>query len=503
MSKVQRVLLFVPPAYTFKHNIDINPMPTMGIGYLAAVLRKKGIEVKIFDSLIEGWTFREEINDVMIRVGTPFTQIEEIVREFKPDLVGVNMLFTKQKENAHKIFEIAKKVSPSIITVGGGPHATVMPEDVLADRNVDFVALGEGENTIIDLLEVIEGHKSVGELDGIAFRANGKNQVVPKTKFIMNLDDLPFPAWDLMQLEKYFELKMSHGARKRKRFSPIITSRGCSAKCTFCSAYRTWGRKFRVRSPENVLAEMSALKERYGIEELIFEDDNVTFDKARAKKIFGGMIERKLDFVWDTPNGVAAYSLDTELIQLMKKSGCYKLNLALESGNQEVLNKIIKKPLRLDRVKPLIEYAKKIKLDVGIFLIIGLPGEKIEQMYESFQLSADLGIYDPFISVATPYPGTELFEQCVSNGYLNSDFSTDDLFIRSFVISTEDWKGEQLRDVLANGYRYLLWQKLKNHPFKVFRFYVKAAINNPDKVLLKIRSYLKRINALFEKEVRS
>jgi len=493
MKKINKVLLLTPPAFTFKDAIDISPLPPMGLGYLAAVLRNKGLDVRIIDSLIEGWEEREEINDKEIRVGLHFSKIKEIIEEYNPDLIGINMLFTKQRSNAHKIFEIAKLVNPKIITVGGGAHATILPEDVLSDKNVDFVVMGEGENTISDLIEVIDGHKNIDALDGIAYKHNNDIKIVPKIKFITNLDEIPFPAWDLMKLEKYYGLEATHGKRKRKKFAPIITSRGCPARCVFCSAYKVWGRRYRQRSVENVLAEMKILKERYGIEELLFEDDNVTLNKVRAKEIFMGMIENKFNFVWDTPNGVAAYALDNELINLMKNSGCHKMNLAIESGNQEVLNKIIKKPVKLEKVRELILYAKKIKLDVGLYLIIGMPGEKIEQMRDTFKIAADLDIFDPHVSVATPYPGSELYDACVKNGYMGQQFTLDDLYIRSFSINTEDWTGEQIREVFKNGFKYLRCAYIKRHPIRKILYYFQVFIRHPFKSIIKIDSLIKNV----------
>src|SRR4030042_2354928 len=180
------------------------------------------------------------------------------------------------------------------------------------------------------------------------------------------------------------------------------------------------------------------------------------------------MIKEKLNFAWDTTNGIAAWTLNEILFDKMKKSGCYKVNLALESGSQYVLNNIIKKPLNLEKVKPLARYAKKIGLDVGIFLIMGLPGETESQMKESFKLAAELGIWHPFVSVATPYPGSELYDICLRKGYLNKNFSLDDLFIRSFSISTEDWDGARLKEIFKEGRKFLLLSYLKSQPLKFF-----------------------------------
>jgi len=191
------------------------------------------------------------------------------------------------------------------------------------------------------------------------------------------------------------------------------------------------------------------------------------------------MIEKEFNFAWDTPNGVAAYALTEPTIMKMKKSGCYQLNLALESGSQYVLDNIIKKPLKLHKVKPLIEYANKIGLNTSVFFIIGMPGETLDQIRETFRLAEELEIYHPFISVATPYPGTELYDSCVKNGYIDPDFNFDNLFIRSFCITTKDWNGEDLKRALKEGLRYLLRAKYRKHPSMLIKDGFRRFLNSP------------------------
>ena len=476
--KIKKVLLITPPAITLR-KYDINPLPPLGLAYIGAVLEREGIKVKVVDSLIEGWHSRRFIDGKIVIVGLDFKEIENIINSYQPDIVGISALFTKQRNNAHQIAAIVKKIDKSIITTMGGAHPTACPEMVMEDRNVDFVVIGEGEQTIIELVDFVEGRKTAADLDGVALRSNGNVKVIPKTKFIENLDELPFPARHLLGMEKYFGLSQSHGSRKRKRFSPIITSRGCPAQCTFCSAHKVWGHKFRVRSPENIIQEMKYIKETYGIEEILFEDDNTTLDVRRASRIFDLMIEEKLQFVWDTPNGVAAFALDKPLIKKMADSGCYCFNLAIESGNQEHLRQIIKKPLNLGRVPPLVEYARDLGLDVNIFLVMGMPGETEEMMWDSFKMSARLGIYHPFISIATPYPGTELYETSRAKGYLRSDFTFDDLYIRGFSVNTPEWDTDKLKRIYKEGRRWLLLQSLKRDPLKVISIATKKVWENP------------------------
>jgi len=480
--QLNRILLMAPPAFTNRAPRDINPLPPMGLGYLASIAERLGIQVKILDCLIHGWKHEEYVNEDLVRVGLSDKDIQEQIMQFKPEMVGINCQFSREYKIYHQMFSLIKNINPRIIVVAGGAHATVCPEEVLSDDNCDYLLLGEAEESFHELIMAFQQDTEITTIDGLGLKAEGKIKINQKLRFVKDLDSIPFPAYHLMELDKYFGLDASHGDRHKKRFCPIITSRGCPAKCTFCSAHQVWGNKYRVRSVENVLEEMRLLKDQYGIEEIMFEDDNVTADAKRAKLLFSRMIEEGLDFVWDTPNGAGVWSMDEEMIDLMKKSGCVRLHFPVESGSQYVLNSIIKKPLNLERVKKLLKYCQKINLHHSMFLVIGMPGEKLSDMWESFKFAAECGCYTPHISVATPYPGTKLFEDCVKNNYFSKPFSLDDLFIRSFLIKTPDWNEEDLKRILFKGNLYLKLKSIILQPSKIIE-YARKIISRPHRVI--------------------
>ena len=452
----------------------------MGLGYLASVAERSGIQVKILDCLIHGWEHEEYENENLVRVGLSDKDIQEQIIQFKPDMVGINCQFSRQYKIYHQMFSLIKNIDPRIIVVAGGAHVTVCPEEIISDDNCDYLLLGEAEESFRELIESLQQDTVISNIDGLGWKNGKKLNVNKKLGFIKDLDSIPFPAYHLMELDKYFGLDASHGKRHRKRFSPIITSRGCPAKCTFCSAHQVWGNKYRVRSVDKVLEEMRLLKDQYGVEEIMFEDDNVTADAKRAKLLFSRMIEEGLDFVWDTPNGVGVWSMDEEMIDLIKKSGCIKLNFPVESGSPSVLKDIIKKPLKLEKVKWLVQYCKKIGLDCGMFLVMGMPGEKLSDMWESFNFAAECGCFSPHVSVATPYPGTKLYENCLKNGYFSKPFSLDDLFIRSFLIKTPDWNEEDLKRMLFKGILYLKLRSVIAHPSTIIE-YTRKIISQPSR----------------------
>ena len=491
-SKVNKVLLLFPPAYTIKSSRDINPLPPIGIGMLASILEKKNYEVEILDCLVRGWDQEEEsqANKDIVRVGLTNNQIREYIQEYQPDVVGVSCMFSVQHKIYPKIFSTIKSANPNIITVAGGAHVTVCSKEVLEDPNCDYIIAGEGEESLIDFLDTIQGHRSFESVDGLGWKKEDSGLILnPKLRWIEDLDSLPFPAYHLLDLEQYFGLEASHGIRHAKEFAPIITSRGCPAKCTFCSANKMFGYKFRTRSAQNVIDELWFLKNNYGVKEIMFEDDNVTANRKHATELFQSMIDQKIDLRWDTPNGVGLWTLTNDLIDLMKEAGCVKINFPIESGDQEVLKNIIKKPLDLKRTKGLFQHCQNIGLDYGTFLVVGMPGEKIEDIWTSFKFCAEVGSYSPHTSIATPYPGTDLYEQCKENDYFSREYALDGLFISSFMLKTPDWSEADLRRVLLKGKFYLKFRQIIDRPSDALKL-AKNLIKQPGKVF----NYIKRVS---------
>ncbi|CAD7848695.1 hypothetical protein JY97_15135 [Alkalispirochaeta odontotermitis] len=476
-KSIEKILLLVPPAISSKIVRDVNPLPPIGLGYLASVIREEGLQVNICDCLLQGWNQEEEISKNLIKVGLSDYQIAKVLMEYDPDIVGVSCQFSRQNQIYHRLFKLIKNTNRDIITIAGGSHVTVCPEEILKDENCDYIILGEGEVSIRQFIHAVTKRYKFNEIDGFGWKENGVVKINKKQSWIKDLDTISWPAYDLIGLEKYFGIERSHGKRKKERFCPIITSRGCPANCTFCSAKKVWGKKFRVRSIENVINEMKYLKKEFGIEEILFEDDNVTANPKRAKQLFERMIDEDLGFVWDTPNGVGVWSIDQSILNLMKASGCLKVNFPVESGSQRVLTEIIRKPIQLKKVEALIGHCRNIGLPYGMFLVIGMPGETVNDIWESFKFSAKCKCYNPHISVATPYPGTELFEGCIENNYFAKVFEFDDLFIRSYMIRTENWDENDLRKILVKGRLYLIIKALFEDPvFIIKKLYEKVKI---------------------------
>ncbi|MBF0405788.1 MAG: radical SAM protein [Candidatus Riflebacteria bacterium] len=453
--KINKVMFIIPPLISFSDGNDINPVPPLGLGYLASNLQNHGFNVRILDCLVEGFYAKEIISSEKVRIGLRFEDIVKKINGYKPDMVGISCQFSCQHDNYKSFSNYVKQNFPDCILVAGGAHATVCTEELFWNSGLDFILRSEADRSLISLIKTINSQMSFSEVDGLCWKMDGKVIINQKKLWIENLDCLPFPSFKTMNLKKYRGLSSSHGLRKKQSFSPIITSRGCPATCTFCSANQVWGKKYRFRSVENVIEEMRILKDQFGIEEILFEDDNLTANPKRAKALFRAMIRENFNFAWDTPNGVGIWTIDNEMIDLMKESGCYRLNFPIESASKRVLNCLIKKPLDINKAKQSLEYCKKIGLDTGIFLVAGFPGETPEELWKSFKFSLECKVYFPHISYAVPYPGTEMKKICEEKNYIVGSPGFENLHTGNFYIQTPFMKRKQFFKTIRIAKNYM------------------------------------------------
>lgn len=490
---LRKILLIQPPAFSNNARTNMNPNAPLGIAYIASTLEREQFDVEILDAFIEGWEQDIRINDEKILVGLTFDQIKKVVTRVNPDVVGVTSMFTSQRKNAHQVAQVVKEVDSRIVVIFGGAHPTSAPELVLEDYCVDVAVLGEGENIIAPLIRSIEKGEDLCKLDGIAFRSDtGTPIVIQKISTIDNLDDLPFPARHLLPMEKYFKAGVRHGGEgKGKRAVSMITSRGCQFRCNFCTAFKVFTRRPRMRSIENVLSEIDEMLNRYQIDEIFFEDDQIIAKQRRAGDLFDAMASR-YKLYWDTPNGVSPWLLDDKILGKMKAAGCYRVNIAMESGSQWVLDNIINKPVKLNKVPDLIRAIRRHDMDVGTFLVVGNIGhdavETLDQIKESFAFCRRLKVI-PHASLLTAYPGSEVLEIAKSKGYLIPDFDWDDLIIQKFQLQTPLWTPQQLMKLVEfEKLKTRLWVMLCS-PWDTLQYLGRALFRDPAETSRKIVHY--------------
>jgi len=475
-KSIKKVLLVLPQEFKPKDRPAILHLnPPLGIGYIAASLENSDYEVHVIDAVVEGYNHVEsfeqsaEIDSRLVRIGISFEELRERIEEIRPDVVGISSMFTMQKRNAHAVAAVVKSIDPSVPVIMGGAHPTAVPEMVLGDENVDFVVLAEGDNSIVPLLKAIEDGGDFESLDGIAYLGREGMVTKEKTQTIMDLDALPFPARHLLPMEKYLSAGVHHGTfglRAGARPASLITSRGCQYRCNFCTAFKVFTRLPRLRSADNVIAEIDELVNRYGVNWLFFEDDQLVAKVSHTNELFDKMVERNYGLSWDTPNGVSAWLLNDKLLAKMKRAGCVQVNLAIESGNQYVLDKIINKPVKLDNVPALANTIRKLGMELGTFLVVGNISnngvETLDQVRDSFRFARRLKV-TPHVSYLTPYPGSEVLEIAEKKGYLIDGFNWDNLVISEQNITTPEWTPEELRRVTeAEINKTSLWFRFAN-----------------------------------------
>jgi len=450
------------------------------IAYVAALLEKQ-YEVHIIDAANEGCKNFEQVDGTKCRQGLKNKEIAVRIKQWSPDVVGVTISFSGWWKTAYEVASTVKSIDKDITTVLSGLHPSARPADSLMQPNTDFVVIGEAEYTMLELVEALEQRTTADlkKVRGIGYIKNGETVITPPRPAIQDLDSLPFPARHLLPMEEYFAAVKEVPPRGeiRKPWTMMITSRGCPYNCIFCSVHVVMGRKWRGRSPENVVDEIEQVVHTYRIKQIDFVDENMTLAKRRMENICDLLVKRGLDIEWYTPNGVRADGLDENLLTKMKASGCKKIRLAPESGVQRVVDQIVKKNLDLKKVENAVVLSRKVGIKVGCFFIIGLIGETKEDIEATIKYAyklRQLGADSFYFSYATPLYGTELYEQAKRGGFLRNCFSDEALAAAEPLIETPEFTADDLRELSAQA-------DLVNQTFT--RDKLVKAIRNPKKAI--------------------
>jgi len=367
-----------------------NPYPPLGLAYIAAVLEKDGHNVKIFDLTLEADMPLED-------------KIDNIV-DFSPEIIGMSAMSHNYSDAVSIALYIKKMIDVSIVF--GGPHPTIMPEDVLKKEFIDFVVMGEGEDTFLRLCQEIENGKNFKSIEGLCYKDNDNVIIQPRNSYINNLNNIPFPARHLLDLDKY-KLIDDFG----NKMATIISSRGCPYRCTYC--YKgLFGKSYRQRSPENIIDEIKYCIKNFSYKSFYFIDDLFTMNTERVEKLTKSMTDESLNIKWQCLARVNNATL--QMFEMMKRAGCYKVHFGIESGNQNILNKV-KKGITLEQVKNAVNCCKKSDIKTKGYFMLGLPSDTIETMQDTLNFADNLKLDEMMFSITTPFPGTELWKNVDKN----------------------------------------------------------------------------------------
>jgi anaerobic magnesium-protoporphyrin IX monomethyl ester cyclase len=464
-----KVLLIKHPTTHFKKTAPpVSGLP-LGILSISATLRKAGHDVSLYDAIVGADEKRwgAECGNGVYRMGATWEEIRRVVDETCPDVVGISNQYSSQLDNAILTARVVKEVSQNITVVVGGPHASVMPSSFFEEPGkVEFAVMGEGERTMLELITCLESENDPRTVDGLAFVEGGRLVLTKKRQFINDLDTIPLPAYELLDMERYFYFNQkgrdgreSYRYPGSERSVSMITSRGCPFKCIFCSIHLSMGRKFRAHSVDYVLNHIRHLRKNYHINHLHFEDDNFSFDMSRFDKILDGILANRFGITWDTPNGVRADYLNAAIIKKCKESKCTYLRIGVESANEDVNKKIVKKHLRISAVNNIARLCEKAGIDLEAFYIIGLPGETVAQMQDTIDFAIHQetkhGLTPYGMFTATPLIGTELYKICLERGYLAKELSSSNMATATQgegIITTGEFCPGTLK-MLLNNYR--------------------------------------------------
>jgi magnesium-protoporphyrin IX monomethyl ester (oxidative) cyclase len=463
-----RVLLITPPYYVPLSTFAISVGQPLGICYVGASLRAQGHEVMLIDGLMEGRvrdvapgdlkgdepgmirisrgvfqraTLGPEFPAGAVSIGMSFDEIEARIRAFKPDVVGISCIFTSIYRTGAYVAKLAKRIDPNIITIMGGTHVTVTPQTVLTDPSIDYIVTGEGEKVICTLLDAIAQRHDVSAIAGVGYRKPDGTQHHIPAELDWELDELPMPAFDLLKMEDYFAT-MAEG-----RAGKMYTTRGCPFACSFCSVPLTSKRRFRVHSIERIITEARAWKDIYGVETLIFEDDNINTNAKRFRGMLQGFIDAEINVQLDARN-LRCDLLDDEMLRLMKGSGFATVWITPESGSQRVMDEIINKKMKVSESRDAARRIIESGLEVGAAFVIGFPGEKRDEIQTTIDYAYDLksmGVNNFWFSIATPIEGTALYQRALDDGLI-SGIDLDKFTYNTATFDTDEFTADELMD---------------------------------------------------------
>ncbi len=467
-------IVFVSPPLTFEERYGSlgkggADMPPIGLLYLGAVCKNAGYETFFIDA------------------SCPERPIDFVIREIfslKPSFVGISAT-TVAIASANRLAKKIKEVAPYVKIILGGPHISTVPMETMKRyTSFDIGIIGEGEETILEVLEALSNKTSLNNVAGIIFRKEQELiQTIPR-RFIANLDSLPYPAWELLPPLHIY--KLSATRFQNQPTASLITSRGCFGSCTFCDV-GVFGRKVRGHSAEYVLNMIEQLLNGYNVKSLIFNDDTFVYDKQRLELICKGIKERFNSIPWSCSSRINM--VNPEILEMMRDAGCFQIAYGIESGVPEILKQINKK-ITLEQIRRTILWTERAGIRSKGYFIIGFPNETIETIQRTIDFAVSLPLSDFQMTFLTPFPGSEIYKLAKDAGEFDDDWEHmnmwDIVFVphgltKEYLIRkrNEAFRRFYLRPRIFANYAILMLKKPKFIPllFNDFTSFMKMIIS--------------------------
>lgn len=412
------ITLIRPPAYSVGL-MGAQLVPFLGVAYIGAVALKAGHTVDIVDMCGEDIGRTTIVHGKYVAYGLPFSALEERIRY--SDVIGFTCMFSQDWVFHRELIQHVRKLYPKSLLVVGGEHISALPDYCLDDGpELDICVIGEGEEVFVKLLDTLETKGDFSGVNSLVYRPSGKGNYVHTQRAgrIKEIDKIPFPAWDLTPMENYLSKELNYHI-KRGRTIPMLATRGCPYKCTFCSNSNMWGNPWLPRSPKLIVDEMEYYVYRYRANNFVFSDLTAVVAKKSIVSLCNEIIDRKLQVTWQLPT-LRTEAVDYDVLRLMYQAGCRELDFAIESGSKKVLVSVNK---RNDpgKIFSLIKDGLRAAMNLSTNIIIGLPREGFRDFLRSYWLTIKLaliGLQELNVFPFIPYPGSKLFNDFLTNKQL-------------------------------------------------------------------------------------
>jgi len=477
-----KVCLINPPRLMKPMSAAMKPSPSLGLAFIAGALDKAGHQIQIIDAMAEAPDQYIAFKDDIVQNGLTEEQIAAMI-PLDIDVIGLSLMFSGNWLHNRILVDYLGEAFPKAVIIAGGEHLTAVPEFCIEQtKHLHVCICGEGEETVVSVVSAIEQNTSFEDIPGVVYRdESGKPKRTLSKSRIKDVEGIARPAWEFFPLDKYKANSIIYGVDRQVYSVPLMATRGCPYRCTFCSSPLMWGTRYYMRSPKDVADEMEDFKEKFQIGNFDFYDLTAIIKKEWIIEFAKEIIDRKLNITWQIPAGTRSEAIDQEVAKYLYLSGCTNITYAPESGSIEIL-KLIKKKVSLPNMLKSISYSNKENMNIKINVILGFPDEKHKHVWQTLKFLVKAswhGVHDMSPSVFSPYPGSELFDRLLDEGKIN--MADDSYFYQIIYV-----------DTFTNNYFYnthISKNLLRTYHFSyLFVFYASNFLFHPGRIFKTLRN---------------